>query len=160
MRSSFGFDFPIAVDDRFFPSIAKVGARMAQLFSNTYVGTLDAGANIVWNEVHVPDLERNGHNFSDGIGTISLDAFDQLCRPSLRPALALVLVLSLSLSLALALALTLPLPLPLPLPLTLTRHLGVDVPAFASGCVSAFQFRFKGFKGMLSVDPEAPSKTI
>ena len=26
--------------------------------------------------------------------------------------------------------------------------------------MSAFQFRFKGFKGMLSVDPEAPSKTI
>ena len=98
MRSSFGFDFPIAVDERFFPSIAKVGARMAQLFSNTYVGTLDdAGANIEWSHEDVPDLVgRNGHNFSDGIGTVSLDAFEELC-----------------------------------------RHLGVDVPAFASGCVSA-----------------------
>ena len=101
---------------------------MAQLFSNTYVGTLDKScANIAWRLEEVPDLMRyrqdgsscvsgdtrvsgdtpsEGHawNFSDGIGSLSPDAMAQLA-----------------------------------------AHLGGDVPAFASGRVSAFQFRFKGF---------------
>ena len=83
MRAFFGFDFPIALDARFFPTIAKVGARMAQLFSNTYVGTLDPGADSVeWRSEIVPDLRcpRARYNFSDGIGTISQDAFDEVCR--------------------------------------------------------------------------------
>ena len=83
MRAFFGFDFPIARDERFFPTIAKVGARMAQLFSNTYVGRLEPGADSVeWRMKDVPDLRcpRDRYNFSDGIGTISQDAFDEVCR--------------------------------------------------------------------------------
>ena len=88
MRSFFGFDFPIALDKRFFPTIAKVGARMAQLFSNTYVGTLDPSADSVeWRSKIVPDLlcPSDRYNFSDGIGTISQDAFDEVCRRARRP---------------------------------------------------------------------------
>ena len=83
MRAFFGFDFPIARDERFFPTIAKVGARMAQLYSNTYVGRLEPGADSVeWRMKDVPDLRcpRDRYNFSDGIGTISQDAFDEVCR--------------------------------------------------------------------------------
>ena len=95
VRACFGFTFPIAVDARFFPTIAKVGARMAQLFSTTTVGL---GGSQSWHiEDDVPDIVRDRRdgslvtgnqsgdegarlaNFSDGCGSISLDAMRQLC---------------------------------------------------------------------------------
>ena len=51
-------------------NIAKCAARMGQCFSSTY-----ATVEIPSTEVNfdLPDIERNGYNFSDGIGTITSD---------------------------------------------------------------------------------------
>ncbi|KAF3788205.1 RNA-dependent RNA polymerase 6 [Nymphaea thermarum] len=49
-------------------NVAKCAARMGQCFSSTY-----ATVPVPFSEVNfkLPDIERNGYNFSDGIGTIS-----------------------------------------------------------------------------------------
>ncbi|KAG8375787.1 hypothetical protein BUALT_Bualt10G0136800 [Buddleja alternifolia] len=47
-------------------NVAKCAARMGQCFSSTY-------ATVEVPEVEVPDIERNGYVFSDGIGMISSD---------------------------------------------------------------------------------------
>ncbi|KAF3788693.1 RNA-dependent RNA polymerase 6 [Nymphaea thermarum] len=49
-------------------NVAKCAARMGQCFSSTY-----ATVYVPFSEVNfkIPDIERNGYNFSDGIGTIS-----------------------------------------------------------------------------------------
>ncbi len=45
---------------------AKFGSRMAQCFSSTTV----TGRLIEDNIVQIPDVERNGHVFSDGVGRL------------------------------------------------------------------------------------------
>ncbi|PWW73042.1 RdRP-domain-containing protein [Tuber magnatum] len=45
----------------------RYAARVGQAFSDTY-GSIDVRAD---HEVEIPDVERNGRTFSDGVGTIS-----------------------------------------------------------------------------------------
>ncbi|EQC39802.1 hypothetical protein SDRG_03225 [Saprolegnia diclina VS20] len=84
------------------PTVGKRGARLGQAFS----GTATAVVVPLYETRTVPDIERNGYCFSDGVGTISV-------------ALAKTVAHALQLE-------TIP---------------------------SAFQIRYGGYKGVLSVDP-------
>jgi RNA-dependent RNA polymerase len=55
---------------------AKYGARMAQCFSSTTVtGTLKMNKIIL-----IPDVERNGHVFSDGVGKVGTIVAENIFR--------------------------------------------------------------------------------
>ena len=51
-------------------NVAKCAARMGQCFSSTYA-TVEVPLTGV--KFNLPDIERNNHNFSDGIGIITRD---------------------------------------------------------------------------------------
>ncbi|KAK8513559.1 hypothetical protein V6N12_052737 [Hibiscus sabdariffa] len=51
-------------------NIAKCAARMGQCFSSTYA-TVEVPSTQV--NMHLPDIKRNGYDFSDGIGKITPD---------------------------------------------------------------------------------------
>ncbi|TYJ32759.1 hypothetical protein E1A91_A05G057800v1 [Gossypium mustelinum] len=51
-------------------NIAKCAARMGQCFSSTYA-TVEVPSEQV--NMHLPDIKRNGYDFSDGIGKITPD---------------------------------------------------------------------------------------
>ena len=52
----------------------RYAARVGQAFSDTY-GSIDVRAE---HEVEIPDVERNGRTFSDGVGTISQQLLDRV----------------------------------------------------------------------------------
>ncbi|CUS12437.1 unnamed protein product [Tuber aestivum] len=52
----------------------RYAARVGQAFSDTY-GSIDVRAD---HEVEIPDVERNGRTFSDGVGTISQQLLDRV----------------------------------------------------------------------------------
>ncbi|CAN1828340.1 RNA-dependent RNA polymerase 6 [Linum perenne] len=58
-------------------NVAKCAARMGQCFSSTY-----ASVEVPSFEVNedLPDIERNGYNFSDGIGMITPDLAQEVAR--------------------------------------------------------------------------------
>eukprot|EP01018_Ginkgo_biloba_P010063 Gb_08298 [translate_table: standard] len=58
-------------------NVAKCAARMGQCFSSTYC-TVEVPLSEV--ERKLPDIERNGYNFSDGIGKITPDLAMEVAR--------------------------------------------------------------------------------
>ena len=146
VRAEFGFDFPIPISPTF-PSAAKCAARIAQVFSTTQVGTLDEETwrKSKWGYAEdEPDLLRDR------------DTGQEIHRPASCPtrhAESLAKLAEWQLSVA-----------------DRTRNFSdgcgkisscamaelrkaSDERAFHDGLVSAVQFRWRGCKGMLSVDP-------
>ncbi|OQR94586.1 RNA-dependent RNA polymerase [Achlya hypogyna] len=91
------------------PTAGKRGARLGQAFS----GTTSAVTVPASHTIALPDVERNGFCFSDGVGTIA---------PALAESVAAALKLS-------------------------------EVP-------SAFQIRYAGCKGVVTVDPTLPPNAL
>ncbi|KAI8620436.1 RNA dependent RNA polymerase-domain-containing protein [Chytriomyces sp. MP71] len=107
-------------------SPARYAARMGQAFTST-ASTVDVLPSEV--EMHHPDVERNGFNFSDGIGTVSPEIAAEIWEIMKK------------------------------LDKRLARSLEVgDV--ICNEVPSAFQIRFGGAKGMVSVDPSLKGRKL
>ncbi|KAJ1559214.1 hypothetical protein HK405_011564 [Cladochytrium tenue] len=107
---------------------ARYAARMGQAFTST-TATVEIAPEEL--EMHVPDIERNGFCFSDGIGTISLELAESMWvqyqgRRRRNPVY---------------------------------DDDGEDQAMFAS-MPHAFQIRFGGAKGMISVDPRLKGRKL